>query len=285
MKERLLVTGHSGLMGTHFVSLIEKDPRYELKLFEGDITRKVDVARNMRNIDTVIHFAALTFPPFSWGEWDAYNEVNYKGTMNLIENHDLFKKFVYLSTSHMYGNQTKFPILEGNLQTPNDPYAITKRAATDAAFLWASRYKFDILVIRPFNNFGPHQSTRYVIPTMILQALKTGKIIIKGNTQREFIYVKDNVRAIKELMLKGSTGTVHICQGKCWYIAAVARMILEALGLDPSAISIEQNARPMDIKKLLGEPKEMYAQLPDFKFTPIKQAIKETIEFYRDGVG
>ncbi len=280
-KEHLLVTGSSGLIGSAFVDLVSQDSHYEIRRFGGDITNTRDVVRNLHDIDTVVHFAALTYVPLSWDSPHAYMDVNFGGTLNLLENHEMFSRLVSISTSHTYGNQTVFPIRLDTVRLPNDPYSLSKRAAEDAVRLYSSRFGFDSLVVRPFNNFGPKQSKNFVVPTMILQALKKGKITLRGDSEREFIYVKDNVRAIKGFLDKGVTGIVQVCKGETYHVTSLAEMILQYLGLDKGAIEVLPTDRPYDIVKLLGDPSSLYDALPDFKFTPMQQAIGETVDYYK----
>jgi dTDP-glucose 4,6-dehydratase len=269
-------------MGSHFLDLVHQDSHYEIRCFEGDVTNIEDVVRNLRDVDTVIHFAALTYVPPSWDSPLAYMGVNFGGTLNLLENHLMFSKFLYISTSHTYGNQESFPIRLDTVRLPNDPYSISKRAADDAVRLYSSRFGFKSLVIRPFNNFGPRQSKNFLVPTIIRQALNDGKISIKGNAQREFIYVKDNVRAIKGFLDKGLTGSVHVCKGEAYYITQMAEWVLDAVGLPNGKVAVLETDRPYEIDKLQGDPSSLYEALPDFKFTPMEQAIAETVEYYRN---
>ena len=280
-KQSVLVTGATGFIGSHFADLLEQDPSYLVRRFSGDVTKKEDVVENLRDMETVVHFAALPYVPSSWDSPMGYMEVNYGGTLKLLQNHVMFKRFVFISTSHTYGKQEVFPIRIDTVRLPNDPYSISKRAAEDAVRLYSSRFGFESLVIRPFNNFGPRQSRHFVVTMMILQALDKGRITLKGDSQREFIYVKDNVKAIKAFLDKGQTGIVHVCKGETYRITQMAKWILKYLDLDPNSVEVLPTDRPYDIDKLQGDPSSLYEALPNFKFTPMAKAIKETVDYVR----
>jgi nucleoside-diphosphate-sugar epimerase len=240
------------------------------------------VVRNLRDVDAVVHLAALTFVPPSWENPGAYMKVNYEGTVNFLENHRLFDYFVYFSTSHIMGDQKAFPIAVESEPAPMDPYSLSKKAATDAVKLYSRRFGFRSLIVRPYNSFGPRQSKNFVIPTMVLQALRKGSITLHGDTQKEFVYVKDDAKAVRGFLDRGLTGTVQICKGESYKVSDVGRMILRETGLDESRIEVLPTDRPAwDIQKLEGDPSSLYEALPAFTFTPMEQAIRETVEWYR----
>ena len=283
--ERLLLTGWSGFIGSHLADLVSQDNNYQLRQFQGDIRSREDIVRNLRDIDTVVHLAALTYLPPSWDSLNNYMEVNYCGTLNLLENHKKFTKFVYISSCYVYGNQPTFPITIDSKPLPDDPYSVAKLAAEQAVKLFSEKYRFDSLIIRPFNNFGPRQSRHYVIPTMILEAVKRNSVTIRVNTEREFIYVKDNVRAIKGFIDNDISGLVQVCKGETYFITDIGKMILRTLQLDESFVEVIPTDRPFHIQKLHGSPKSLLKALPGFRFTPMKDAISDTVQYYRNGSG
>jgi nucleoside-diphosphate-sugar epimerase len=265
-------------MAGHFLETFLSDARYNIRLFNGDITKKEDCVRNLRDADTVINFAALTYLPPSWSNAGAYTKTNYQGVVNLLDCHDMFSRFIQISTSHVYGTQYAMPIQLGvNEPQPQDPYSIAKLAAEKAVVGYSDKYGFDYLIIRPFNNFGPRQSKHFVIPSFINQALNTHQILVRGDTKREFVYVKDNVRAIKHFLDSGASGYRQVCQGKSYQISDVAVMIARAVAPECN-VAVGKSDRPHDIPELWGEP-----TLPEgFKFTPMEQALAETVAWYRE---
>ena len=275
----VLVTGASGFLGSHFVDELSQDSDYQIRKFVGDIKDKGDVVRNLRGCDTVVHFAALTYLPPSWDTPEAYFRVNTEGTLNFIENSSMFKYFIYISSSHVYGNQPKFPIEIDDEPLPNDPYSVSKRAAELLVRAYTERYNFKSLIIRPFNNFGPRQSSHFVVPTMCLQALREKRIHIKNNSWREFIYCKDTARIVYQLLEKRHEGLLQIARGEPFLISSMGDLIAEHTGA--GSVEVENVPRPNDIMRLHGSPASLMKALPDFKWTPIGQAIEETVNYYR----
>lgn len=275
----ILVTGHSGFLGSHFVDELSQDSDYQIRKFVGDIKDKGDVVRNLRGCDTVVHFAALTYLPPSWDTPEAYFRVNTEGTLNFLKNSSMFRRFIYISTSHVYGNQPRTPIEITDTPLPNDPYSVSKRAAELLVRIYSERRGFDSLIIRPFNNFGPRQSSHFVVPTMCLQAIQKKKIVLQSNTRREFIYCKDTARIVYQLLEKRHTGLLQIARGEPFLISSMGDLIAEHTGV--GSVEVENVPRPNDIVRLHGSPDSLRKALPDFKFTPMEEAIKETVDYYR----
>jgi dTDP-glucose 4,6-dehydratase len=266
--------------------LVREDPNYEVRAFTGNICSKEDVIKNLRGIDTLVNFAALTYLPPSWSSAKAYTNVNYEGVLNFLTNHEMFSRFVQISTSHVYGNQKELPVKLTARPLPQDPYSIAKFAAEEAVRAYSERYNFEALVIRPFNCFGPRQSGHFVIPHFIKQALSSRLIVVRGDTAREFLYVKDNVKAIKALVDSRHRGLIHICKGEPYRISAVAKMILDATqDLEKQVegkVEVMGSDRPHDIQTLYGDPEPFRKALPEHKWTPMPEAIGETVSWYRE---
>ena len=277
--ETILLTGHTGFLASHFADKVMDEGGYRIRYFGGDIRDESDVVRNLRDCDVVVHFAALTYLPPSWDSPEAYFRTNTEGPLNFLRNSSMFKYYVHISTSHVYGNQTKLPIDIDNEPVPNDPYSVSKRAAEQLVRAYSERYGIKSLIIRPFNNFGPRQSKHFVVPTMCLQALKERRISIKSNTRREFIYCKDTARIVHQLLDKRHAGLVQIAKGHAYQIYDMAKMIGQYTKVD--MIDVENAPRPNDILCLHGSPNSLYLALPDFKFTPMEEAIQETVDYYR----
>lgn len=277
MTGKVLLTGAGGFIGSHVAEELKYAAR-GIKLFVGDITNEADVVRNLRDVDTVIHTAALTYVPTGWDSPKAYFDVNTVGTINLLKNHGMFRRFIYFSTSHVFGNQPAMPLYLHTYPMPADPYAISKLAAEMAVQTYAERYGFPYLVIRPFNNFGPGQSAHFVVPTMCRQFIENGYISIKGDSKKEFIYVKDTARAVRQLYEKGTNGKVMICRGESYKVSHLAEIIAG----EASKVSVEETDRKgWDLEELRGDPSSFQICLPDFVFTPLEEGLYKTLAWYR----
>ena len=281
MTEKVLLTGYTSFIGSHIADLLMQDSKYELVGFTGDICDKGDVVRNLRGVDTVLHLAALTYLPPSWTSPHAYMDVNYGGTLNLLENSSMFTRFVYFSTSHVYGNAVRLPIQVTDRPLPDDPYSIAKFAAEEAIRVYSKRFGFKALVIRPFNNFGPRQSKHFVVPTFCLQAVRDKKIVVRGDTRRELIFVKDTAKIVKSLLDHGDEGLVQIARGESFSMSHVALTIAALAGIGREGVKVEAPYRETDIAELKGSPSSLLARLPHFKFVSLEEGLSQSFDWYK----
>lgn len=227
-KKKVLVTGAEGFIGSHLVEqLVDKGAQVtafvlynsfnswgwldtfsksklrKIKVVLGDIrsTQSVDVA--MEGVDYVFHLAALIGIPFSYHSQDLYVDTNIKGTLNVLQFARKYKvqKVIHTSTSEVYGTAQYVPIDEKHPINPQSPYAATKAAADYLALSFYRSFDLPVDILRPFNVFGPRQSARAVIPTIITQILSGKKDIFLGNieTTRDFNYVDNTTDAFLKL--------------------------------------------------------------------------------------
>ncbi len=276
-----MLCGQRGFIGRHLLTALMSDSRYEVRGFEGDITHNEDVVRNLRDIDTVINLAALTFMPTSWDSPNAYVETNLNGMVNILKNHTLYNRLIYQSTVHIYGDQPKIPIEVDAIPLPQDPYSVTKWAAEVMLEAYRKRYHFKALTVRPFNCYGPGQAHHFAIPTFCLSALRDKRITVRGNTKREFVYVKDTVRALKLMLDRGTEGLVQISRGHSYEMSHVARTIAALAGLGKEAVTVEPVSRPMDVADLHGSPKSLIKAVGSFEFTSLEYGLGETLDSFK----
>ena len=237
MSKRILITGGTGFIGSHLAELLVKkkykvtvfdryNPIYNLgnlskskyknkiKFIFGDIRDYDSVYKSLKNIDIVCHLAALIGIPYSYISPLAYIKTNLDGTYNVLESSKNLKinKILITSTSEVYGSAKYIPIDEKHPFQPQSPYSASKIAADNLALSYFYSFNTPVTIIRPFNTFGPRQSTRAVIPTIINQILNSKDRSVKlGNMypKREFNYVEDVcngfLAAIKSNKIKGKT--------------------------------------------------------------------------------
>lgn len=237
--KKVLITGAEGFIGSHLVERLLKEgarvkafslynfsnswgwldtfPKDKLKkieIFSGDIRDYNSVYSAMDGIDMVFHLAALIGIPFSYRSQDVYVDTNIKGTLNILQavRRLKTKKIIHTSTSEVYGTAQHVPIDEKHPVNPQSPYAATKASADYLALSFHKSFDLPVAILRPFNTFGPRQSARAVIPTIITQIL-AGKSEIKlGNleTVRDLTYVTDMADAFMKIAeTKGSVGDVY----------------------------------------------------------------------------
>jgi|TARA_B100000795_G_scaffold269975_1_gene261519 NAD dependent epimerase/dehydratase len=230
MQKRILITGSEGFIGSHVVELmlskgysvnafinynflnnrghlqkIKKNKR--IKYFFGDIRDEKTVDTSMKNCDVVLNLAALIGIPYSYDAPSSYISTNINGTLNLL-NYSLkhkIKRFIHTSTSEVYGSAQFVPITEKHPLVGQSPYSASKIGADQLVTSFNKSFDLNTIILRPFNTFGPRQSLRAVIPTIIAQAINGKKIKI-GNlsTRRDFTFVDDTAIAFYKAIICNS---------------------------------------------------------------------------------
>jgi len=235
----VLVTGSEGFIGSHLVERLLREsakvrafilynsfnnwgwidslPKSQIKEIDvvtGDIRDYNSVYSAMVGVDIVFNLAALIGIPFSYQSQDSYVDTNIKGTLNVLQAARKLKvkKIIHTSTSEVYGTAQYTPIDEKHPINPQSPYAATKASADYMALSFYSSFNLPVTILRPFNTFGPRQSARAVIPTIIIQILSGKSSIALGNieTTRDFNYVLNLVDAfLKIAQTSGTEGQVY----------------------------------------------------------------------------
>lgn len=219
--KRILVTGAGGFIGSHLVErlinlgiktrafvryvssgncgwLDESPVRQDIEIFRGDITDALSVRQSMKSIDVVFHLAALIGIPYSYHAPFSYLQTNIEGTLNILQAAlESETHVIYISTSEVYGTPLTIPISEEHPLQAQSPYSATKIAAEKIAESFYRAFQLPVTIIRPFNTYGPRQSGRAIIPTIMIQALRDSEIRL-GNPYptRDFTYVSDTVEGI-----------------------------------------------------------------------------------------
>lgn len=217
MKKRVLVTGAEGFIGSHLVEKLLIEGHYvrafvlynsfsdigwlkglnnsELEIYFGDIRDKSSLRSALEGIDVVYHLAALISIPYSYENPEGYVTTNTIGTLNLLEEARYVKlNHIFItSTSEVYGSAIKIPIDESHPLQAQSPYSASKIAADKLAESYFKTFNLPITIIRPFNTYGPRQSTRAIIPRIISQLKSNPSSVRLGSLYpvRDFNYVKD----------------------------------------------------------------------------------------------
>ncbi|NCJ07067.1 SDR family NAD(P)-dependent oxidoreductase [Synechococcales cyanobacterium C] len=270
-----MVTGADGFIGSHLTEKLVRqgydvralvlynsfnswgwldrcaeDVRGQFDVFAGDIRDPNGVRTAMKDCDGVLHLAALIAIPYSYHSPDTYVDTNVKGTLNVIQAaRDLgVSKVVHTSTSEVYGTAQFVPITEDHPLQGQSPYSASKIGADQMALSFYRSFGTPVSVIRPFNTYGPRQSARAVIPTIITQIAKGKRQIKLGAVQptRDFNYVADTVSGfIAILESDASIGEViNIGSNFEISIGDTARTIAKAMGVDIEILTDDQRLRP-----------------------------------------
>jgi UDP-glucose 4-epimerase len=305
-KKKVLVTGASGFIGMHLTRrLIQEGARVsivarynslehnvrlcpiwnELEIFEADI-RNIESLQPLagRKFDVVFHLAAYNHVGNSFLHAGEALETNCNGTANLLETVRDYGKFVYISTSEVYGRQEKVPFVESMYPHPNSPYSVGKYAGELYSLMKQRQSNSPIAVIRPFNAFGPYQSTRAVIPELIVTCL-LGKPVVatQGRQTREFNFVTDLVDGMVSAALsdKAIGEVINLGTGKDIAIRDLVRLIHRKTGSSSELRIGKLSTRPNEIWKMKADAskaKKLLGWKPDVDF---EEGLDRTIEWFR----
>jgi len=315
--KKILVTGADGFIGSHLVEQLvrlgyhvrafvlynsfntwgwlDESPKQikdNIEIFVGDIRDPYGVKEAMKGCDVVLHLAALIAIPYSYHSPDTYVDTNIKGTLNIVQAaRELgVKKIVHTSTSEVYGTAQFVPITEQHPLQGQSPYSASKIGADQIAMSFYNSFNTPVAIIRPFNTYGPRQSARAVIPTIITQIANGKRTLKLGSVSptRDFNYVKDTVNGfIAVAEADHSVGQViNIGSNYEISIGDTVELIAEVMGVTIEIETDEQRLRPeksevgrlwadnSKAKQLLGwEP--VYGEREGFK-----RGLQETIEWF-----
>ncbi len=313
----VLVTGSDGFIGSHlteklveqgnkvkafvyynsfntwgWLDTLPKEILKEIDVFSGDIRDPNGVRKAMKGIDEVYHLAALIAIPFSYHSPDSYVDTNIKGTLNILQAaRDLeTNRILVTSTSEVYGTAQYVPIDEKHPYQGQSPYSATKIGADRLSESFYRSFNMPITIVRPFNTYGPRQSARAVIPTIITQLLSGKEKIELGalTPTRDFNYVKDTVNGFIEIAKSDKTigEEINIATQQEISIGQLAQELIRQINPNAKIICDEQRLRPekSEVNRLLGSNekiKKLTNWRPKYTF---EEGLSETIEFLRNNL-
>lgn len=313
--KKILVTGADGFIGSHLVEyLIEKgysvrafcfynsfnswgwldalpkETLQKVEIFTGDIRDPNGVRTAMKDIDVVYHLAALIAIPFSYHSPDAYIDTNVKGTLNILQAARDYSvsRILVTSTSEVYGSAQYVPIDEKHPKQPQSPYSASKIGADAITDSFYRSFDLPITIVRPFNTFGPRQSARAFIPTIITQLLNGFKEIELGDLTptRDLLYVKDTVRGFEAI---ANTDTligeeVNLATQSEISIGEVANQLISIINSSSTIVKDSSRLRPekSEVLRLYGSNEKMLKHTswqPKYSF---QKALEETIAWFSE---
>jgi dTDP-glucose 4,6-dehydratase len=315
--KKILVTGADGFIGSHlaeelvlkgykvkafayynsfnswgWLDTFPKDILKEIEVFTGDIRDPNGVREAMKDMDEVFHLAALIAIPFSYHSPDSYVDTNIKGTLNVLQaSRDLnISRVLITSTSEVYGTAQYVPIDEKHPFQGQSPYSATKIGADRLAESFYRSFNTPITIVRPFNTYGPRQSARAIIPTIITQLLAGKEEIELGSLTptRDFNYVKDTANGFIEIAKSSKTigEEINIATQQEISIKQLAEELIRQINPNAKIVCNCQRLRPesSEVNRLLGS-NEKIKNLTDWKpkYT-FDQGLSETISFFRDNL-
>ena len=316
--KKVLVTGADGFIGSHlteelvrkgydvkafvyynsfntwgWLDTLPQDIMKNVEIFTGDIRDPNGVRTAVKETDSVFHLAALIAIPFSYHSPDSYVDTNIKGTLNVLQaarDDDRIERVLVTSTSEVYGTAQYVPIDEKHPFQGQSPYSATKIGADRLAESFYRSFNLPVTIVRPFNTYGPRQSARAVIPTIITQLLSGETHIKLGSLTptRDFNYVKDTVAGFIAISESNITigEEINISTQKEISIGQLAHTIIDQINPEAQIICEEQRLRPekSEVNRLLGSNekiKKLTSWAPKYS---LSNGIQETIRWIKENI-
>ena len=311
--KKVLITGADGFIGSHltealvesgyevrafvyynsfnsygWLDTISNDTKSKIEFFSGDIRDPNGVREAMKGVDTVFHLAALIAIPFSYHSPDSYIDTNVKGTLNVIQAARSYnvKRILITSTSEVYGTAQFVPITELHPKQPQSPYSASKIGADAIADSFYKSFDLPITIVRPFNTFGPRQSARAVIPTIISQLLNGAEEIKLGDITptRDLLFVKDTVSGFLKIaecdkLIGHEVNIATQCEIS---IGDIAQQLIN--NINPSAKiitdSIRMRPEKSEVFRLFGSNEKLKSYTDWNQKYTLEEGLKETIDWF-----
>ena len=318
MPKNIFVTGSEGFIGSHLTeSLIRNghkvkalvqynsfnnigwladlpyDLQNEIEIVMGDIRDATQMRNEIKNMDEVMHLAALIAIPYSYVAPQSYIDTNISGTLNVLQAcRDFDVPVIHTSTSEVYGTAKYVPIDEAHPLQGQSPYSASKIGADQIAYSYFTSFQTPIKIIRPFNTYGPRQSMRAVIPTIITQIINGNPRIKLGSLTptRDFNFISDTVDAFLKAMNSNNCfgSVINIGSGFEISIGDMVRLIAEEMKEEIDIITEEQRLRPSrsEVERLLACNKKAQALLgwtPKYgNLEGLRNGISKTIKWFSE---
>lgn len=311
----ILVTGADGFIGSHLTEeLVKKgfnvrafvyynsfnsngwldslpvEVKNKIEFFSGDIRDPNGIRKAMEGIHVVFHLAALIAIPFSYHSPDSYIDTNVKGTLNILQaaRDCNVKRILVTSTSEVYGTAQFVPITESHPKQPQSPYSASKIGADALADSFYRSFDLPVTIVRPFNTYGPRQSARAVIPTIITQLLNGISEIKLGDISptRDLLYVKDTVEGFIKIaesdLLIGQE--VNIATQSEISVGDLAKILINQINPNAIIISDDIRLRPAksEVFRLFGSNEKIKSMTKWNQNYSLDDGLKETVEWFRN---
>jgi dTDP-glucose 4,6-dehydratase len=257
-----------------------------VKVVKGDVCNSKVVSKCVRGQGVVYHLAALPFIPDSYVNPQEFFRANVEGSINVMWQairSGSVKRFVYVSTSEIYGTAQRVPMNEDHPTRPHSTYAVSKLAADRAVFTLHKEQGFPVVIIRPFNTYGPNVTQPYIIPEIVIQLLEGSGVITLGNVEssRDFTFVEDTARAILLASLSPQTigEVINVGSGFDIKIMDLAKLIARVLGREFRFEKDDSRLRPYDVNRLICDNSKVKRLLGWEPRVALEAGLKKTIDW------
>lgn len=317
--KKVLVTGADGFIGSHVVEellsqgynvrafclynsfgnwgwldTLDAKKKKAIDVFLGDVRDPYGVRKAMEGCNAVLHLAALIAIPYSYHSPETYVDTNIKGTLNVLQAaRDLgLERIIHTSTSEVYGTAQFVPITEEHPLVGQSPYSATKIGADQLATSFYRSFNLPVTIVRPFNTYGPRQSARAIIPTIISQMAAGQRQICLGSLTptRDFNYVKDTSKgfcaALKAANTEGEV--INLASQFEVSIGELVRIVSEIMKVEVEILQKEERLRPekSEVERLLGsndKAKKLLNWSPEYgQVDGFKRGLTETVQWFLD---
>ena len=312
--KNILVTGADGFIGSHLVETLVSigcnvrafvyynsfnnlgwldslpdEILSEVEIFSGDIRDSNGVRDAFNDIEICFHLAALIGIPYSYQSPESYVDTNVKGTLNILQAAKDFgcEKILTTSTSEIYGTALYVPIDEKHPLQAQSPYSATKIGADRLSESFHKSYELPVIIVRPFNTFGPRQSARAVIPAIIIQLLSGKREIELGDIHptRDFVFIEDTVNGFIQIAISEKTlgEEINIASQTEISIAQVANKLISRINPEATIITDKIRIRPenSEVERLVGSNKKI-TELTNWKLkNSLDLGLDKTISWFK----
>ncbi len=318
---RVLITGSEGFIGSHLVEKLVREGftvralvlynsfgsigwleslpleiKNEVEIVQGDLRDSERMHEIVANCDAVIHLGSLIAIPYSFQAPRSYLDTNIMGTLNVLNAclaHGV-QSLIHTSTSEVYGSAQYIPMDENHPVSPQSPYAASKASADHLVASFVASFELNATIIRPFNTYGPRQSLRAIIPTIIAQVVSGQNEIKLGNTDaiRDFTFVSDTVEGFLLALRNEATSglTINLGTGSEWTIHEMVDFILEITGSKAEIQKSEERVRPRaaEVNRLISDTsraKEILGWNPKYMGKEgVMRGLRETITWFENTI-
>ena len=262
MKNNILVTGASGFLGRHLVAALEAQGHAVRRhsSADGDIA---NCPLPMEGISRVFHLAGRSYVPDSWQNPRAFYETNVLGTVNVLEHCRRHQAALTLVSSYVYGQPQRLPISEDHPLAASNPYSHTKILAEETARFYEERFGVSLVIVRPFNIYGPRQNRSFLISSIVNQVLDPVQTVVRVQDlrpKRDYLYVEDAVALLARTLRPGVHGVYNLGSGRSASVAEVAQLVKDAAGVCKAVVSANE-PRPGEIMDVVADTSRAAADL------------------------